>query len=445
VTNAPLPPIGLPAFPHRRGATRSLTKLAWLLCGFASVITLLGASLSPKIVLGAAAAIVVVVCTVQWPSHALAAVPFVAPIVDGRLQPPVRLGSFILVVVGAVLVVRRVRVNRVPTLVAGLLSFWIVANFMFVAIPQGTPSSFRELLVVLEGLVLCAVVAAIGVELATLLRVLTVLGPGISYFCFFPTARFGGRAASLGLNPNSLGVLLAVGATAALLDFRRTRSMFAVACGMCALAALPQVQSRGSLIATCVGLAAASMVGRRLLPALRLSLLALVVLVSVPVLSDAAQRATGNRDAAETQSSTLYRAEAARVSLDAAGHNLLTGVGFGRASVIAAADPRTQRVIVPHNGYLSVASELGLPALIAIVGLMTVPSILSFGRRQRGSDVVYLAPIILTFMVSAVFMTLFDSAPMVAPLWVTVGASWYLYSRPDPVGEAPTRPESITL
>jgi O-Antigen ligase len=445
VTDAPGSVAILPVRSLRRGATRSLTRQAWLLCGGASVLTVLGSNLPGKFVAGLAAGIVAIVCTTQWPMHAIAAIPLLATIVDGRLQPPVRVGSLVLVIAASTLVFRRARIVRSATIITGLLFVWVTANFVFVAIPLGTPSSFRELLVVLEGLVLCAVAASVGVSLPVLLRVLTVLGPAVTFFTFFPATRIGGRAGALGLNPNSLGILLAVGATAAVLDFRRTRAPFAFLCGIGALAGLPQVQSRGSVVALGVGLASACIVGRRLLPALRLTLLAVVVVSAVPVLSDAAKLATSNRDTQETQSSTLYRAQAARVSLDAAGHNLLTGVGFGRASVIAAADPRTQQVIVPHNGYLSVASELGLPALLGMLVLMAVPPLLSFGEKRRRPDVVYLAPITLTLMVGALFMTLFDSAPMVAPLWVTVGASWYLFTRRDPLDQVPTKPESIVL
>lgn len=183
------------------------------------------------------------------------------------------------------------------------------------------------------------------------------------------------RAAVEGLNPNSLGAVLAVHvAVASALIATRRHLLVALPTGAVLLAGLFATGSRGAFAAGVAGMLVAAISTRRrlLLGLLGAGLVTLVV-------PDWPRRVLGaltaGRESDVLSGSVLERQVVIRVAAETmTSHPLGVGLGgFPRLSLLG---------INAHNEYLRVAVEAGVAALMCLLALTAVPLLMWF-RRGR--------------------------------------------------------------
>jgi O-antigen ligase len=326
----------------------------------------------------------------------------------------------------AALVVAGARPLRPPHFWAGMLAVLLLVSYAFPSFASAPPpGTFTDVLSLLAGLGLLAAAIASPPPPGGLARVIALSGGIAAAVALAGGDHAQGRLEAFGLNPNYLGVLMALPLVAAAGLARRTRQPgWLVPAGVC-LAGMVATQSRGAFLAAGVGIAVVLVQGRP--PRLQMLVTAVAVVAAVifPSSLGAAERfATGPRDSAALAADTLVRERTARFAASVATEHPLRGIGYGRFSSYAAASPRLGIYIATHNDYLRLAAEAGAVAPAALLALMYLGA-----RGRRTADLAVLRAVVLTYAVGLFFANQLASLVLSTPFWLSLGC--LLAAAPD--------------
>jgi O-antigen ligase len=195
------------------------------------------------------------------------------------------------------------------------------------------------------------------------------------------------RVFALGLNPNSLGLLTALGAVAAIgIAVQRRNAWFAVL-AVPSVLALPDLKSRTALLVMVAGLVwlAVTVPGRRRMRLVAIGTVAAVVMLVRPsIWSDIYRAALGARADLDLSRSDEFRSDVARFAFELGLDRPLTGVGFGQFPAVAggrfaAVDPSA------HNEFLRYFAELGVVGLGLLVALVVLVARATWRLEQRAA------------------------------------------------------------
>jgi O-antigen ligase len=349
-------------------------------------------------------------------------------------------GLAILFVLGwlAGLVFRRWRLHPVHLLI-GAFALWLVFNFAIQGAygvnADGVTDWQHDLELLLSGLALMAVAVSTKPSPRQLLMVFSVTTVAISIFTLTQVSGTQLRVATLDLNPNYLGFVIALGLVALFslaVCFRQPLAWVGVAI---ALLALLTTHSRGAFIAAGFGLATVIITSTR--PATRVALVAgaVAALLVFPASIAAVNRSVvGNRTQSELANNNTVRSQAAHLAIDLVPQHSIFGIGYGRFPATAQNDRRVGINIGTHDEYLLLAVETGIPGLLFMLALI-LP-----GLRVGSSDPPKRAVrgILATYLVGMLFADSLSDLRISAPLWLFLACCWVWRERSDRVESVET-------
>jgi hypothetical protein len=227
------------------------------------------------------------------------------------------------------------------------------------------------------------------------------------------------RVFALGLNPNYIGVILAVSSLAAAGLALERRMWWCFGLLAPCLMALPILKSRTSLLLLVVGTAAliVAMPGRRLRRlAITAGLLSILFLLHSAVVEDIYRSVLGARADLDLSESDQFRRDLAVFALKQGFANPLAGIGYGQFPVAA---HRSFQVGYPavHNEYLRVFAELGGLGLCLLTAI-----IIQVGRAaQRVPMRATVSVLLATYGIAMLFMETLQSLPTSMGVLVLAG------------------------
>jgi O-antigen ligase len=355
--------------------------------------------------------------------------------------------AYALVVAGAGLgvVTRRWRVLPVFHATVGLLALTVVGSAFTNAAFAGTLSVRTPALYTAMGLAVMASAAMIRPRIDHVLLVIAATGAAVGWvvlvgwFRIDELTRPGAllRVFALGLNPNYLGVLVALGALAAVgLAVERRVWWFALLAVPCVLA-MPNLKSRTALALLAVGLVAivVSLPGRRRRRlAVGVGVLALVLLLDTSVVDDIYRSVLGARADLDLSGTDEFRRGVAVYAWEQGLDHPLAGLGYGQFPVVAGA---RFPIVNPsaHNEYLRYFAELGVVGLGLLVAL-----VVQVGRAVRRVPLRTTSTVVLGMYVLAMFtMEPLQSLPTSMGVLVLAGAvvGWAHADTPAHAGAVP--------
>src|SRR5581483_360378 len=272
------------------------------------------------------------------------------------------------------------------------------------------------------GLLLLSVAVSVHLPLRSLLTASSAYGV-VAAVVTLAGWRSGTRAAGVGLNPNYLGLVLAVGLVALLGETLRTRRPVWVLGFALTASALVKTGSRSALVSAAFGAAILLLSGRPL----RVQAVALIAIPGLAFLvpTESVQSTLlPNRGALEQSYNSSLRMQAAVSALHAAIEHPLTGIGYANFPEYAAADQRLGIYMNTHNDYLRLAAETGVPG----VGLLLTLLLLPIGRRGRPltQNERAATALIATYSVGLLFANTLESLQVTVPVWVLLGSLWHI-------------------
>ena len=230
------------------------------------------------------------------------------------------------------------------------------------------------------------------------------------------------RVTALGLNPNSLGALLALGIVVWVGLAAERRNPLIIVLAIPEVLALPLLKSRSSLLLLAIGVLFVVFItpGKRGVRVVSIGLIALLVLMLFPTLMSAPYNAVlEERAAYDLSRSDDLRRAAATLALETAVENPWLGVGYGNFAVVSRDPNAIGFVVAVHNDFLRIAAELGLGALVCL-GLMLVRVF----RRMRGRMwSVTVQALLVTYVCSLAFTENLASLAVSSGFYVVVGAA----------------------
>lgn len=369
--------------------------------------------------LSAVAAVLLV--ALRWPRAAIPlAIPatlLLTPATGGRTEFVI---PFALVTSWLVhLLLRRIRIFPLEHGLLLAFAAWLLLAYLVDDAHLETQlSPGRDLLTFLLGLSICGVAISFRPSTTWVLTVIAgaagVLGLVV---LFAPDSGVSARVYALTLNPNSLGLALALGVVASLagwLSDKRNPLWIAVA-ALC-LVALSPTESRGAVVALVAGIGALTALGRRrwLQAAVAGAVLAILL---VPGLTDSLVGLTfGSRTTVQFADSNAVRISAATTALRYAVEHPVFGVGYGQFAALAVRDPLFATYLNTHNDLLRLAAESGLPALVLFIALIWI-ALGAGGWRQY----VPLKVVLITYLVGLQFGNFLSSLAVTTPFWLCLG------------------------
>ncbi|MDX3258837.1 O-antigen ligase family protein [Streptomyces sp. MI02-2A] len=225
------------------------------------------------------------------------------------------------------------------------------------------------------------------------------------------------RLIGLGLNPNYLGVVLALSLVAAvgLARFSRSRSWLVPAV-VCAHALL-LTRSRGALATAAVGLACVLLASRPLRHKVLIALAIAAAAVVLPGTLDSVEgHLMGDRTPSELTVNTEVRKQAALLAVRVALDHPLRGIGYAVFPEYARTSSALGIFINTHNDYLRLAAESGMVTLALLVALLW------FGLARRYSaERVVLQALCLAYAVGLLFANALTDLVISTPFWISLG------------------------
>lgn len=382
--------------------------------------------------------------TVGWPAAMMVGWLSVASLGNFGPALPVPLSTVVVALLvgawGLAVLVRKVRLGWAHLLLAGLM-LWIL--FSFAIHPPAQPqlrslgSERWNAWVLFLGLFLAGVAASIPVRLRSLLFATAAYGifPALITVATWKA----GRASALGLNPNFLGLMLALGFVTLLgLVVSLRRPAWLPALGLVSLA-LVRTGSRGALIAAAFGAAIILLAGqsrRR-----QVLVLGTVIAASLVIPMDAARTSLlADRSDTELAANSNVRQTAAEVATGYALSHPLTGLGYGNFPPYAMRNARLGIYINTHNDFLRLAAETGLPGLALFLGLF-IPLVKN--RKSFGAEQHVALGVVGVFAISLLFANALSNLQVSAPFWIILGWFWQ-GSRTQLSSPAPVRAPADT-
>lgn len=229
--------------------------------------------------------------------------------------------------------------------------------------PRGTPSSSSELITLVLLILNAAAIGIIGVRSVSLLAVLRWSTSCVAVLMlvdrFVKIERVDGRLGALGLNPNYVGALLALGLVAVVAEITRHFRLVELTQALPLGLAVVATGSRGAYVGIVVGISVVIVYGLR--GRARLLMLTVGVAAAVAVIARSNQQALSfGRNPNELDVNNAVRLQAARLAAYFGLENPILGVGFGHFPSRALADGRLGIYMNTHNEYLRYGAELGL-------------------------------------------------------------------------------------
>jgi len=299
-----------------------------------------------------------------------------------------------------------------PLACALLLSYAAPAA---VLVPQ--TSRYADLAGLLEGLVLLTLVVCAPPAERMLASLIGISGAVLSIYALFVGDRASGRLEGLGLNPNYLGLLVAVPLVVSLGLARASRSrLWAVPAAFC-FAALAATQSRGAFVAAAAGVTVLVVSGRTAQMKAGFAAAALLAAALLPgSLSTLENSGGGERAPAELAYDDGVRTHVASFALDVAFSHPLRGIGYDMFAPYAADSPEVGIYINTHDDYLRLAAETGVPGL-ALMLVLLVPAF----RVQRTPSASTLRAGVLAYAAGLLFTNTLANLAVSAPFWAALG------------------------
>ena len=387
-----------------------------------------GGDLRPVVALLPLPAAIGVAAIRKAPPVAAAALPLISIGADGLLvhlnhQTPIRLSTVVLAVLLWTHLSSRSRFHLPALPLAAWLGLLLLTNYWLVALPTGSAINTRLLALLLEGLVVSMTVASIRPNPHLVLAAVALSGLFVAYFAYFPDYEVGGRPFALGLDPNYIGTILAVGITATATLARARSSLLLLVLAVPMVGGLLQVQGRSSVLAASVGLLGALSLSTDRLRGL-LILLTVACFVAAGYLFGVRPGfgAFTNRRI-DTVESTRIREEITLVNVNAVKSAPATGVGLGVVEELTREDPIIGAT-VSHNEYLRIAAETGIPSLAGLLMILGVPVLVGLTSTRRRSSAALLWPPLAACLVAMGFLNVLDNAQLATLIMTLAGAAW---------------------
>lgn len=228
------------------------------------------------------------------------------------------------------------------------------------------------------------------------------------------------RVFALGLNPNYLGVIIALGMLAAVGLAVERRTWWYAVLAVPAVLALPNLKSRTALFLLAAGLMAivVSLPGRRRRRlAIALFVLALVWVLNASFVDDIYRAVLGARADLDLTSNDDFRREVASYAFNLGIRNPLSGIGYGQFPTAAGA---RFTIVNPsaHNELLRYFAELGVLGLGLLVAV-----IVQVGMAVRRVPLRMTAGVVLgAFVMAMLSMEPVQSLPTSMGVMVLAGA-----------------------
>jgi O-antigen ligase len=179
--------------------------------------------------------------------------------------------------------------------------------------------------------------------------------------------------------------------------------------------------SRGAFIAA--GFGVATIVLTRIRVASRVLLVGGVLaalLVFPGSLGTVDHSVVGDRTQTELADNDTARSQAAHLAIDLIPEHPLFGIGYGRFPAVAQNDSRVGINIDPHDQYLRLAVETGLPGFLLLCALV-IPA-LRFGPRDRTK--LGIQAIVVTYLIGMVFADSLSNLQITASFWLFLACCW---------------------
>lgn len=352
------------------------------------------------------------------------------PLPTAVLGVDFRVGLVLVLLLGAWMKLMRRRLVIPPRLLiaSGVLSIALTLSFLRTL---GFPTVLvrqHELLLLLTGLTSLALFTSLRLSPKAILHSVALGGATTAALVLFGgTSSPGGRLAAVALNPNFLGLLLATTLVALVgMPFRIAGAPRAVSellrwiAASSVFLALVLTQSRGAVLAAAVGLITYFAAKMRPRSQAAVVVVAAVLVLTVPGLSDAVVSGGVNRPSRELAANNSVRFEAARLAARYAINSPVTGVGYGTFPDRALRDSALGLYINTHNDYLRLAAEAGLPALMAFVFLLR-----PLAQAQRGTRAERCSfALAVTYLIGLLFANSLTNLQVTIPFWAVLGSMW---------------------
>lgn len=229
------------------------------------------------------------------------------------------------------------------------------------------------------------------------------------------------RITALGLNPNYLGIMFAIGVVAFVGLAIQYRNPFVAIGAIPILFALPTVKSRSAYVLIIVGLLAVLLVGRAWRTRTVVIIGILLSLVAAPSLIGVTYHATlGNRNEITGSQSDELRFSASRLGAEVAFDHPLLGVGYGNFPSFAASNPSMGVPLNTHDDYLRMAAEAGIPTMMLLLLLLGM----AFNAMRKIRFGTPAIAILATYAVALLTANTLSSLAVTSGVWILIGASF---------------------
>lgn len=267
------------------------------------------------------------------------------------------------------------------------------------------------------GLAVLAIAVAVPPRPRHVERLIVCAGTAGSIAALAGTEYVSGRLGGLGLNPNYLGVTLAIPITTVAGVIRRGRNPAWLLPAVPMLTVLAATQSRSGMLCAVAGTVCVLVSGRaRRSQALAIAAIMGLLAAFPGVLSTLQRLSAGDRPADELVASNDVRHRAAAFAAQVAAAHPGRGVGYGMFASYARQSADLGIYLDAHNDYLRLASEDG------IIALATFGLLLWLGwRRATSAEYVTLKAVVFTFALGSIFETSLASLVVTVPFWVSLG------------------------
>ena len=308
-----------------------------------------------------------------------------------------------------------------------MLAIWCLASYLYSS-AQGAPSvAISELINTLLALGFVVVAAAVRPKREWLLTAITFSGLAMAFAvrtsgtvaATNSAADNTSRVGALGLNPNGVGLFVAIGTIAAigkLITTRRPVWLLAIAA---MLATFPAAKSRSSLIIVAAGLAGFVIFSRSRRAQVALTIVTAAVFLFIPHLWTRAVNATlEGRTKTLSAQSDASRSNAVHLAVILGFEHPVIGIGWGQFPAQAAADPKIQAAINTHDDYAKFLSEAGFPALLLFLGILWM----AFRAKVEDNVDWAMKALLCAMAVSMVTANVLYNIPTALPYMAVVGS-----------------------
>jgi hypothetical protein len=373
----------------------------------------------------------------------IAMVPITIVVFSGDLQVGIPL--IVLLVFAMGLVSGHWKIEPTLFAIAATFALFLIISIQSNEGPVQGVSAYRDLLTLLLGLGLCVVATSVKPSITLIL--VSIGASSVIVATVIITRAYGqvslsvdplngltfGQSSALGLNPNYLGLILALGvvAIAGLSTYYHNPLLLLATVPI--WIALTETKSRGSIVAVVVGLFFIYIVGRGLRARIIIIWGICLALILWPGIVGYISRVfLEGRLHQNLSYETDARIYLARLAVQLSLQHPLFGIGYGNFPFRAVQSPSVGLLLVPHDDFLRIAAEVGLPALILLVTIF-FKGVRSMRQINSGNAAV---AVTMTYLVGMITIDSLSSLPLTAGVWVLIGSS---------IGLARSKPQMKTI